>query len=91
LRICFFKEISRPGYRPGLVATGEATMPNGAHVSESKLLRATPFLLIPVLAYVVFATAATMSNRVRSTSVWVMPDVEMHLPPLALEGAITLD
>jgi hypothetical protein len=52
------------------------------------MLRSTPFLAIPLLAFLVLATSNAASNRIKSTTVQVSPHIEMHILPLTLEGAI---
>jgi hypothetical protein len=52
------------------------------------MLRSTPFLAIPLLALLVLATSTVTSHRIKSTTLRVLPDVEMHILPLTLEGAI---
>jgi hypothetical protein len=52
------------------------------------MLRSMPFLAIPLLALVVLATSTATSNRIKSTTLRVSPDIEMHILPLTLEGAI---
>jgi len=48
----------------------------------------TPFLAIPLLALLVLATSTATSHRIKSTTLRVLPNVEMHILPLTLEGAI---
>jgi hypothetical protein len=47
----------------------------------------TPFLAIPLLALLVVATSTATSNRIKSTTLRVSPNVEMHILPVTLEGA----
>jgi hypothetical protein len=52
------------------------------------MLRSAPFLAIPLLALLVLATSNAAANRIKSTTVRVSPDIEVHILPLTLEGAI---